>query len=84
MLRYILYRNPHNEHNQGLDLNTCSFKAQGVLGLSIFVSVFPYPAVPKVGTGKPALVGGFCFIPGSLTISFDIILRLLLYYVVHV
>jgi hypothetical protein len=48
-----------NEHNTGLGLKTCSFKAQGVLGLSIFVSVFPYPAVPKVGTGKPASVGGF-------------------------
>jgi hypothetical protein len=25
----------HNERNQGLGLKTCSFKAQGVLGLSI-------------------------------------------------
>jgi hypothetical protein len=47
----------HNEHNQGLGLKTCSFKAQGVFGLSIFVLVFPYPAVPEVGTGKPASVG---------------------------
>jgi hypothetical protein len=34
----------HNGHNQGLGLKTCSFKAQSVLGVSIFVSVFPYPA----------------------------------------
>jgi hypothetical protein len=27
----------HNEHNQGLGLKTCSFKAQGALGVSIFV-----------------------------------------------
>jgi hypothetical protein len=69
----------HNEHNKCLGLKTCSFKAQGVLGLSIFVTVFPYPAVPEVGTGKPASVGGFYpFVPGGLTISFDTILYLLL------
>jgi hypothetical protein len=34
-----------NERNQGLGLKTCSFKAKGVLGLSIFITVFPYPAV---------------------------------------
>jgi hypothetical protein len=60
----------HNEHNQGLGLKTCSFKAQGVLGLSIFVLVFPYPTIPETGTGKPASVGGFYpFLPGGLTIS---------------
>jgi hypothetical protein len=59
----------HHQHNQGLGPKTCSFKAQGVLGLSIFVSVFPYPAVPEVGTGKPASVGGFYpFVPDGLTI----------------
>jgi hypothetical protein len=68
-----------NEHNQSLGLKTCSFKAQGVPGLSIVVLVFPYPAVPKVGTGKPASVGGFCpFVPGGLTIYVDTILYLLL------
>jgi hypothetical protein len=68
----------HNEYNQGVGLETCSIKAQGVLGLSIFVSVFPYPAVPEVGTGKPTLVGGFFpFIPGGITISSDTILCLL-------
>jgi hypothetical protein len=73
----------HNEHNQGLGLKTCSFKAQGVLGLSIFILVFPYPAIPEVGTGKTALVGGFYpFIPGGLTIYFDTILNLLLFYYV--
>jgi hypothetical protein len=64
----------HNEHNQGLCL-----KVQGVLGLSIFVLVFPYPAVHEVGTGKPASVGGYYpFVPGGLTIYFDKILCLLL------
>jgi hypothetical protein len=57
----------HNEH-KGLGLRTCSFKAQGVLGLF----VFQYPAIPEVGTEKPASVGSFYpFIPGGLTISFD-------------
>jgi hypothetical protein len=37
----------HHEHNQGLGLKTCSFKAQGVLGLAIFVLVFPYPTKIK-------------------------------------
>jgi hypothetical protein len=69
----------HNEHNQGLGLNTCSSKAQGVSGLSIFFLVFPSPAVPKVGTGKQASVGGFYpYVPGVLTISIDTILYLLL------
>jgi hypothetical protein len=69
----------YNEHNRGLSLKNCSFKAKGVLGLSIFISVFPYAAVPEVGTRKPALVGGFfLFVPGGLTISFDTILYLLL------
>jgi hypothetical protein len=69
----------HNEHNQGLGLKTCSFKAQGILGFSIFVLVFPYPAVPEVGTGKPASAGGlYAFVSGRLTISFDTILYLLL------
>jgi hypothetical protein len=70
----VLYHR-HNEHNQGLGLKTCSFKAQGVLGLSIFVSVFPYPFVLETGTGKPASVGGFCpFVSGGPIISFDNIL----------
>jgi hypothetical protein len=69
----------HNEHIQGLGLKTCSIKAQGVLGFSIFVSVFPYPAISEVCTGKPASVGGFYpFVPGGLTISFDTILYLIL------
>jgi hypothetical protein len=55
----VLKYHYHNEHNQGLGVKTCSFKAQGVLGLSIFVLVSPYPAVPKVGAGKSASVGGF-------------------------
>jgi hypothetical protein len=65
----------HNERKEGLGRKTCSFKAQGVPGIFIFFLVFPYPAVPEVGTGKPALVGGFCpFVPGGLTISFATIL----------
>jgi hypothetical protein len=47
-----------SEHGQGLGLKTCSFEAQGVPGPSILLSVFPYPAIPEVGTGKPASVGG--------------------------
>jgi hypothetical protein len=59
----------NNEHT-GLGLRTCSFKAQGVLGL--FVFVFQYPAIPEFGTEKPASVGSFYpFDPGGLTISFD-------------
>jgi hypothetical protein len=78
----ILNNHHHKEHNQGVGLKTCSFKAQGVLGLSIFVSVFPYLAVPEVDTGRPASVGGFCpFVPGSLTVSFDAIY--IFYCVVH-
>jgi hypothetical protein len=64
----IIHHN--NEHNQGLRVKTCSFKAQGVLGLSIFVLVFPYPAVPEDGTGKPASVGGFCpFVPCGIILQ---------------
>jgi hypothetical protein len=47
------------QHNQGLGLKTCSFKAQCVPGLSIFVSVFPHPIEPEVGTGKPASIHSF-------------------------
>jgi hypothetical protein len=62
----------HSEHGQGLRLKTCSFEAQGVPGPSILLLVFPYPAIPEVGTGKPAPVGGFYpFVPGGLPISFD-------------
>jgi hypothetical protein len=77
--RRIKCNHHYNEHNQGLGLKTCSFKAQGVLGLSTFILVFPYPAIPKVGTEKPALVGSsYPFVPGNLTISFDKVLCLLL------
>jgi hypothetical protein len=63
----------HSEHGQGLGLKTCSFEAQGVPGPSILLSVVPYPAIPEVGTGRPASVGGFYpFVPGGLPISFDI------------
>jgi hypothetical protein len=62
----------HSEHGQGLGLKTCSFETQGVPGPSILLSVFPYPAIPEVRTGRPASVGGFYpFVPGSLPISFD-------------
>jgi hypothetical protein len=62
----------HSEHGQGLGLSTCSFEAQGVPGPSILLSVFPYPAIPEVGTGRPASVGGFYpFVPGGQPISFD-------------
>jgi hypothetical protein len=65
----------HSEHGQGLGLKTCSFEAQGVPGPSIMFSVFPYPAIPEVGTGRPASVGGFYpFVPGGLPISFDTVL----------
>jgi hypothetical protein len=66
------YHHHHSEHGQGLGLRTCSFEAQGVPGLSILLSVFSYPAIPEVGTGMPASVGGFYpFVPGGLPISFD-------------
>jgi hypothetical protein len=59
---------------------TFSFKAQGVLGLSVFVLVFPYPAVPEVGTGKTASVGGFYpSVPFGLIISFDTIIYISIY-----
>jgi hypothetical protein len=78
MMTFDMLYHRHNEHNQGLDLKTCSFKVQGVLRLSIFVSVFPNPVVPEAGTGKPASAGGFCpFVSGGPTISFDEILSLL-------
>jgi hypothetical protein len=65
----------HSEHGQGLGLKTCSFEAQGVPGPSILLSVFPYPAIPEVGTGRPASVGGFYpFVPGGLPISFHTVL----------
>jgi hypothetical protein len=74
-LKRVHNHHHHNEHKKGLGLKACSFKAQGVVGLSIFVLVFPYPAIPEVGTRKPALVGGFYpFIPSGLTISFGTIL----------
>jgi hypothetical protein len=46
------YHHNHHKHNQGLGLKTFSFKAQYVLGLSIFVKVFLYPTVPEVGKPK--------------------------------
>jgi hypothetical protein len=69
------FHHHHSEHGQGLGLKTCSFEAQGVPGSSILLSVFPYPAIPEVGTGRPASVGGFYpFVPGGLPISFDSVL----------
>jgi hypothetical protein len=66
----LVHHHHHSEHGQGLGLRTCSFEAQGVPGPSILLSVFP--AVPEVGTGRPASVGGFYpFVPGGLPISFD-------------
>jgi hypothetical protein len=60
----------HSEHGQGLGLKTCSFEAQGVPGPSILLSVLPYPAIPEVGTGRPASVGGFYpFVSGGLYVS---------------
>jgi hypothetical protein len=71
----VKYHHHHSEHDQGLGLKTCSFEAQGVPGPSILLSVFSYPAIPKVGTGRPASVGGFYpFVPGGLPISFDTVL----------
>jgi hypothetical protein len=73
------FNNNNNDHNENLGLKTCSFTAQCVLGLSIFVLVFPHPVVPEVGTGKPTSTGGFCiFVPGGLNISFDTVLCILL------
>jgi hypothetical protein len=45
------HRHHHSEHGQVLGLKTCSFEAQGIPGPSILLSVFPYPAIPEVGTG---------------------------------
>jgi hypothetical protein len=65
----------HSDHGQGLGLRTCSFEAQGVPGPSILLSVFHYPAILEVGTGRLASVGGFYpFVPGGLPISFDTVL----------
>jgi hypothetical protein len=50
---FKFHHHHHSEHGQGLGLKTCSFEAQGVPGPSILLSVFPYPAIPEVGTGKP-------------------------------
>jgi hypothetical protein len=67
---HVCHHHHHSEHGQGLGLKTCSFEAQGVAGPSILLSVFPYPAIPEVGTGRPASVGGFYpFVPGGLPIS---------------
>jgi hypothetical protein len=35
----------HHHHHHEHNLKTCSIKAQGVFHLSIFILVFPYPAV---------------------------------------
>jgi hypothetical protein len=68
----VHHHHHHSEHGHGLGLKTCSFEAQGVPGPSILLSVFPYPAIPEVGTGRPASVGDFYpFVPGGLPISFD-------------
>jgi hypothetical protein len=68
----FVHHHHHSEHGQGLGLKTCSFEAQGVPGPSILLSVFPYPAIPEVGTGRTASVGEFYpFVPGGLPISFD-------------
>jgi hypothetical protein len=40
-LIYHHYHHRHHECNQGSGLKNCSFKAQGVLGFSIFSSVLP-------------------------------------------
>jgi hypothetical protein len=70
--RLKLHHHHHSEHGRGLGLKICSFEAQGVPGPSILLSVFPYPAIPEVGTGRPASVSGFYpFVPGGLPISFD-------------
>jgi hypothetical protein len=70
----------HSEHGQGLGLKTCSFEA--VPGPSILLSVFPYPAIPEVGTGRPASVAAsihsFQVVYPSPLILFDV-----LHYVVH-
>jgi hypothetical protein len=59
----------HHHHHHHNELNQLFLLAQYVLGLSIFFLFFPYPAVPKVGAGRPASVGGFYpFVPGGLTI----------------
>jgi hypothetical protein len=48
-----------HEHKQGLGLETCSFKAQGVLGLYIFSWVFSILSSPgltmKTSLGKQLL-----------------------------
>jgi hypothetical protein len=44
----ILKHHHHSEHGQGLGLKTCPFEAQGVPGPSILLSVFPYPAIPRL------------------------------------
>jgi hypothetical protein len=48
------------EHKQGLVLKTCSFKAQGVLDLSIFSWVFRHPMASGVDSKKLVWVNGFC------------------------
>lgn len=61
------------ENKQGLSLNTCSFKARGVLELVILSWTFQYRVVPEVDTEKLVWPGGFYpFFPGDLGSSFDI------------
>jgi hypothetical protein len=77
MMMTINHHHHHSEYGQGLGLKTCSFEAQGVPGPSILLSVFPYSAIPEIGTGKPASVGGFYpFVQGGLPISFVKMLRI--------
>jgi hypothetical protein len=60
-------RRPCRERMSGLGPETCSFKAQGILGISIFLLVVRCPFLPWAGNGEPVLVDRLCrFVLGDL------------------
>jgi hypothetical protein len=75
MMKYVHicvthHHHHHSEHGQGQQGE--HGEAQSVPGPSILLSVFPYPAIPEVGTRRPASVGDFYpFVTVGLPISFD-------------
>jgi hypothetical protein len=59
------------EHKQGLDLNSCSFKAQPVLELFIFSWVLQHLIFGRVDAENLVWISDFCpFFPGGLTSLF--------------
>ena len=70
---------PCLERMSGSFPETCPFKSQGILWLSICLLVAQCPFVPWVGTGEPVLVDGPClFVLGDLTSFSDMFSNVLL------